>query len=125
MALRMKWTRQRCQVRVEDLGNSGLEPFVGVRYDQLHATQAASHKASQEVCSERLSFGRANPHTQYVAPAVSVHGHGNYYGDRDDAPGLPHLDLSGVDPPVRPVAFQRANKEGVDTFIDLAGHPSP
>ncbi|MNE63416.1 hypothetical protein D3C80_1587640 [compost metagenome] len=42
--------------RVQYLGNSRLEPFVGVGDDQLHAPQATPHEAAQEVCPERLSL---------------------------------------------------------------------
>ena len=96
---------------------------MGVRDDQLYATQATPHKASQEVCPERLGFRRANPHAQDFAATIGVHGHGDYDGDRDDAPGLPHLDVSSIDPEIGPVAFKWAIKEGVDPLINLASQP--
>ncbi|MNR34495.1 hypothetical protein D3C85_1522710 [compost metagenome] len=109
--------------RVEDLGNSRLEPFVGVRDDQLHAAQASSHEASQEVRPERFCFRGANPHAQHLAPTIGVHGHGDYDRDRDDSPCLPHLDVRSVDPQIGPIAFQWAVEESVDTFINLASQP--
>lgn len=107
--------------RVEDLGSSGLEPFMGVRYDQLHAPQNVLHKALQEVRPERFGLRGGNLHAQHLAPAVGVHRHGDYYGDRDDASGLPHLDVSGVDPQVRPSPSKgRSRKVWTRSSISLA-----
>jgi hypothetical protein len=43
--------------------------------------------------------------------------------DRDDASALPHLYISGVEPDIRPTAFQRTVQESLDLFIDLAAQP--
>lgn len=109
--------------RIENLGHSGFQAFVGVGDDQLYAPQATSHEAAQEVCPVRLGLRWPNPHAQDFAATASVHGPGDYYGDRDDAPGLPHLDVGGIDPEIGPVAFKRAIKEGVNALINLACQP--
>ena len=109
--------------RIEDLGYSCFQAFVGVGDDQLHAPQATSHEAAQEVCPERLGLRWPNPHAQDFAATVSVHGHGDYYGDRDDASGLPHFDVGGIDPEVGPVTFKWPIKKRMNAFINLACQP--
>ena len=71
-ALRMKWTRQRCQVAAEHAGPSAaLMPFVRVGDDQLHAAQAAAGELAQELGPERLGFGGPIVHAEHLAPAVA------------------------------------------------------
>src|SRR5258708_24938034 len=60
-ALRMKWTRQRCQV-VVDLGDSRLDALVGIRDDELDAAQAAPRQLPEECRPEGLGFGGADVH---------------------------------------------------------------
>ena len=43
--------------------------------------------------------------------------------DRDDAPGLAHLQVGGIQPQARLVAFERTVQESVDLLIDLAAQP--
>lgn len=74
--------------------------------------------------SERRNFvRRANGHAKHLAPAIGIDGNGYYYGDRHDAAGLTHLDVGGVDPQVRPRAFDGPLKEGVDALVDIGAQP--
>lgn len=81
--------------------------------NELYASQAATHEASQEVRSERFRPRGADSHGQDFTTTVGIHGYGDNYGDRDDTPRLLYLDLGGVDPEIGPVAFsERSRKTG-------------
>ncbi len=54
-----------------------------------------------------------------LASTFGVHRHGDYGGDRDDAPALTHLEVGGVEPEIGPCAGQRALEEGVHPLIDV------
>src|SRR5438132_8902833 len=55
-ALRMKWMRQRCQEAFKTLGDSCLQPLVGVGNHQLDAAQAAPGEGAQEAGPEGLGL---------------------------------------------------------------------
>ncbi len=86
---------------------------------QAHAAQIPAHEAAQELGPERLGFAGADLHAQHLALAVGVDAHGHYHRHADDAPGLARLDVGGVDPQVRPVAFERTIEEGVHALVEL------
>jgi hypothetical protein len=119
MTLRMKWTRQRCQSGVHHLGDGRLDAFVGVGDDQLHPAQAAPGEPPQEPGPEGLRLGGADLHAQDLTAAFRVGAHRDDGGRRDDAAVLANLDVGGVDPQVRPVAFDRAIEERVYPPVDL------
>ena len=123
-ALRMKWTRQRCQVAVKHLGDGGLDALVGVGDDQLDAAQAAPGELAQEGRPEGLGLGGADIHAQHLAPAVGVDADGDDDGDRDDAAGLADLHVGRVDPQVGPVALDRPVEEGLHPLVDLLAQPA-
>jgi hypothetical protein len=104
-------------VAVKHPGDGGLDAFVGVGDDQLHAPQAASGELAQERRPEGLGFGRADVHAEHLASAVGIDADGDDHGDRDDTAVLPDLHVGRVDPQVRPVALDRAVEEG----LHLAG----
>ncbi|MNC09393.1 hypothetical protein D3C75_570160 [compost metagenome] len=106
---------------VEDLGDGGFKPFLGIRYRQLHTSEATTHPASQKDHPKRLSFRRANSHAKHLTTTIGVYCHSDYGGDRDNATGLPYFDLGRVDRQVGPVAFQRTIQKSVDALIGLAG----
>src|SRR6185295_5636610 len=62
--LRMKCTRQRCQVADRTLLTAGLQALMRVGDDELDATQAASRQLAQELRPDRLGFRRADLHAQ-------------------------------------------------------------
>ena len=104
---------------VEDPGGAGLEAFVVIGDHQFHAAQAAPGQGAQELGPKGLGLRDADRHAQDFAPAPIVDAHGDDHGDRDDAPGLAHLHIGGVQPEIGPVAFQGALKEGLDLVVDL------
>ena len=55
-ALRMKCTRQRCQVERQHLGGGRLQPFVRIGDDELDAAQAPARQRAQELGPERLGL---------------------------------------------------------------------
>lgn len=60
------------------LGDGGLEAFMSIGHDQLHAAQASARQLAQELGPDRLRLGRADLHAQHLAPAIAVD------ADRDD-----------------------------------------
>jgi hypothetical protein len=56
---------------------------------------------------------------QNLAPAVAVDADRHDDGNGDDAAAAAHLQIGGVDPQVRPVAFDRPFEEGFHLAIDL------
>jgi hypothetical protein len=54
-----------------------------------------------------------------LASAVAVGRHRNYRGDRDNAAALALLQVSGVEPQIRPLAGERSVEESMDAFVDL------
>ena len=60
---------------------------------------------------------------QELAPVLGVDTDGDDYGDRNDAPGLARFHVGGVQPKLRPVAFQGALEEGPDIVVDLHAEP--
>ena len=123
-AFLMKWTRQRCHVALEHLGGGRLEPLVGIRDHQLDATQAAPGQGAQEVGPEGLGFRGADGQTQNLTASLRVGADGDYRRHRDDPPGLPHLDVGGVEPQIGPVAFDEgAPRKACHPLVDLLAEP--
>lgn len=83
-----------------------LDATVVVGDDQLHGAQATAGQAAQEGGPEHLGLGRTDVHAQHFAPPIGIDAHGDDHRHADDAPGLPRLHIGGVDPQIRPVAFQ-------------------
>ena len=89
---------------------------------QLHAAQPAPGQRAQELGPEGLGLRRADRHAQDLAAALVVDGHSHGHRDRDDASGLAHLHVGGVEPQIGPVALQRSIEEAVDLIVDLPPH---
>ena len=96
-----------------------LEPLVGVGDHQLDALEATLDQSLQEGRPERLRLGRADVQADDLAPALAVHGDGDYGGDRDDPAALALAQVGGIEPQVRPLALQRPAQEGPDPLVDL------
>ena len=97
---------------VHQLGDGGLDAFVGVRDNQLHAAQAAPSKLAQEFGPERLGLRRADVHAQHLAPPIGVDPDGDDHRDRNDAMVAANFHVGRVEPDVGPVVFERAVEEG-------------
>ena len=123
-ALRMKWTRQRCQVALSTLATAALMPSWASEIDELDAAQAAAGELAQERGPERLGLGGADVHAENFAPAVAVDADRDDHRDRDDAAVLAHLHVGGVDPQIGPVALDRAVEEGLHLVVDLLAQPA-
>ena len=90
---------------------------------QLDASQPAPRQTAQELGPEGLGLRGADRHAQDLAAALVVDRHRKGDGDRDDAPGLAHLHVGGVQPQVGPVALQGPLEEAVDLVVDLPAQP--
>src|SRR4051794_19085717 len=99
---------------------SRLSSFMRIGDHQLHATQPATSKRAQELDPEGLGFGSSDVHAEDFASAIVVDADRDDDGDRDDAAGLTHLYISGIEPDIRPIAFQRPVEEGLHLVVDLA-----
>ena len=73
----------------------------------------------EELRPEHLRLRCAHLHADDLAPAVGVHRNSYYYSNGHDPPRLPHLDISCINPQVRPAAFYGTCKEGMDTIVNL------
>ena len=103
--------------RLEYQTRSRPQLFVIVSDDKLHAPQAAIGQRAEKADSEGLGFGRAGGHPQHLALAVLVHRNGHYRGMADDPPAVTHLQVSGIEPQIGPVALQRLRQERVHPLI--------
>jgi hypothetical protein len=92
---------------------------MGIGDHQLDPSEAALHQALEEGRPECLRFGGTDPEADDLAAAVGVGGDGYYRGHRDDAAALAHLEVSGIEPEIGPVALERAVEEGADPLVDL------
>src|SRR6185312_8258695 len=108
---------------LEDLGDGGLDAQVRIGDHELHAPQASAGQRAQEARPERLRLRGADRHAEHFPSPVGVHGYGNYYGHRHDPAGLPHFQVRGIDPQVRPVALDRAIEERMHALVDLRAQP--
>ena len=118
----MKCTRQRWVV-AENPGNGRLQPLVVVGDHQLDAAQPAAGEAAQEGGPEGLGLRRADRHAEDLAPSLVVDRDRHGHRDRDDAPGLAHLQIGRIQPEIGPLALQRPLEEALDLAVDLAAQP--
>jgi hypothetical protein len=109
---------------VQQLGDSSLQSFLGVRDDKLDAAKATLPQLTEKGRPERLCFGRADVHAQHLAAAVAVGPDRDDHRHRDDPAILANLQVGGVDPEIRPLAFERAIQEGRDPLVDLFAEPA-
>ena len=77
---------------LEQLEGSGLDAFVHVADDELHAAQPAPVQAEKELPPEGLGFAGADLHAQILPLALGVHAHRHYDGHAHDSPGLARLE---------------------------------
>jgi hypothetical protein len=104
---------------VQGLGGGGAQALVAVGHHQLDAAQAPVGERAQEVGPERLGLKGAGRHARDLAPAVGVHGGGDYHGGAHDPPVLAHLHVGGVGPQAGPLALDRPGEEGAHPRVDL------
>jgi hypothetical protein len=97
---------------------------MGVGDDQLHAAKTPASEAAQEVGPEHLGFRRPDRHAQHLAPAVTADADRNGNRHQKNAAGLTCLQIGGVDPDVRPVAFDGTVEESHHTDVDLFTKPA-
>lgn len=109
---------------IEHLGDGSFDALMSVGDHQLYAAKPAAGELAQERRPERLGLGRADIHAQNLAPAVTVDADGDDYRNRHDAAILAHLHVGGIDPQIRPIAFDRAGEERLHLVVDLAAEPS-
>src|SRR5262245_51795787 len=89
------------------------QPVMGVRDHQLDALEAALHQSLQNARPERLRLRGADAKTDDLAPAFRGDRHGDYCGNRHYAATVANLQISRVEPQIRPFAVDRAVEEGV------------
>ena len=92
--------------------------------EELDAAQPPARQLAQELRPDRLGLRGADLHAQHLAPSVAVDADGDDDGDRHDAPPATDLQVGGVDPQIRPVAFDRPLQEGLHLAVDLLAQPA-
>ena len=122
--LRMKWTRQRCQVAHSTLETAALMPSWASEIDELDAAVAAAGELAQELGPDRLGLGSADLHAQNLAPAVGIDADRDDDRDGDDAATAADLQVGGVDPEVGPVTLDGPLEERLHPAVDLLAQPA-
>ena len=107
----------RC--RLEDAGDGGLEAGMGVADDQPYPTKTAGLQGAQELSPEGFCLGRPHAQANDFPASFGVGGHGDYRGDRHDAPALAQFQIGGVQPDMGPLASQRAVEELANALVDI------
>ena len=92
---------------------------MGVGDHQFDATQPAPRQALQKARPEGLGLRRADMQPDDFAPAVGVGRDSDYCRDRHDAAALALLQVSRVEPQIRPLAGERPVEEGMDALVNL------
>jgi len=118
------WSSSRMMGGAQHPRGGGPQPFVSVGDHQLDAAQAAAGHLAQELRPEGLRLGGADVHAQHLPAAVGVHADGDRHRHGDDPAGLAHLHVGGVDPQIRPLAFDRPLQEGLHPLVDLFARPT-
>src|ERR1700751_5656362 len=106
--LRIKCTRQRCQVACRTLATAALMPSWASEITSLTLRRPRRASLRRNALQNVSASEGPMPIAKALAPAVAVNANRYDHGDRDDAAVLPHLHVSGVDPQIRPIAFDRA-----------------
>ena len=101
-----------------------FDALVGVGDDELDAAPATAGELAQERGPECLGLRRANIRAETLALAITVDADCDDHRDRHDATILAHPHVGGVDPQIRPVAFDRTGEEGLHFVIDLGAEPA-
>ena len=101
-----------------------FDALVGVGDDELDAAPATAGELAQERGPECLGLRRANIHAETLALAIAVDADCDDHRDRHNATILAHPHVGGVDPQIRPVAFDRTGEEGLHFVIDLGAEPA-
>ena len=92
---------------------------MGVGDDQSGAAQAAPAQGAEAVGPDGLGLGVADGHAQDFTFAVQIDADRDGDGLGDDAPGVAHPNVGGVEPDVVPFALDRAGEAGVDALVVL------
>jgi hypothetical protein len=92
---------------------------MGVGNDQLDTAQSAPRQAFQKARPKGFGLRRADMQPDNLAPAIVVGGDSDYRRNRDDAAALALLQVSGVEPQIRPFAGERPIEKGMHALVDL------
>ncbi len=116
----MKCTRQRCQVALRTLAAAALMPSWLSLMTSLTPRRPRRFRLRRNSVQNGSASRAPDLQAEHLALALGVHAHRHYHRHADDAPGLARLDVGGVDPQVRPVAFDLAVQERADALVELA-----
>ena len=122
--LRMKWTRQRCQVAFSTLATAALMPSWASEMTSL--TPRRPRRASlrrnsvQNVSASEgpMSMPSTSRRPSLLTPTATI------TATETMRPLLAHLHVGRVDPQIRPVALDRAVEEGLHLLVDLLAQPA-
>src|SRR6202158_2563535 len=112
MALRMKCTRQRCQVASSTLLIAAFSPSWASDTTSLTPRRPRLCRLPQELCPEWFGLGVANGHAEHLAPAVGVDGNSDDHRHGYYMMITAGLDVGGIEPKIRPITRDRAGAGG-------------
>src|SRR6202030_204449 len=104
----------------QNLDDGGLQTLMRIRDHKLRTAQAAACQAAQELDPERLGLAVTHGHAEHLASSIGVDANRDDDRDRDDVVVAPCFDVSGIQPDIAPLAFNRAAQEGSHPLVDLA-----
>ncbi len=119
----MKCTRQRCRVVAKTMG------IAASRLTRASEMTNSTPRSPRRVRSRKIFAQNGSTSLGPTARSndfpygVGVYGNGDYSRNRNDAAGLANFHVPGVDPYVRPIAFERLSEESVRPFVDLITEP--
>lgn len=98
--------------RTKNLGNGGLDAFMGIADSKFDTAQPPSGQLAEELRPDRLGLGCANLHSEHLVSAVGVDTDGNVDRDRDNASAASDLQIVSVDPQIGPFTFYGTVEKG-------------
>src|ERR1051326_5681901 len=104
--------------------DGGLEPFVGIAGDQLHAGQPARYEAAQEGVPERTVLAGSNIEPEHFTLAVLIDADGDHHGHANDAMVLSDLHKGGVKLKVRVGAIEFARSKPLHLRVQCLAQPA-
>src|SRR3954447_4454742 len=107
--------------RVQNLGDGRLQPLVGIRDDELDATQTPPRELAQKIGPEGFGFRGADRQAQRLAPAVAIDANRDDHRDRDDVAVAARLHIGRVQPDIGPLPSSGRSRKPV-ILLSISPH---
>jgi len=120
----MKWTRHRCQVALKTLATDALMPSWESEITSFTPRRPRRARLRRNSVQKTSASKVADRHAEHFATAVAVHADRDDHGNRYDPASAANLDVSGIQPDVRPVALDRPIEECFYADVDFFTKPA-